>query len=58
MVVLKVNGDTTKTQDVTLPGGASKDVTFVLNIAEEGDYMITIDRLTRKLVVLSLVELI
>ena len=50
-VVMKVNGESSATKDVTLAGGASQDVTFPYSNEKLGDYEITIDALNIKLIV-------
>lgn len=51
-VVLKLNGDTVKTQDVTLDGGSSGKVALTVVPEAAGEYKVTIEQLTAKLDVL------
>lgn len=44
-VVLKVNGDIIETQNVTLVGGVSRNVTFSYTMRSERDYEVVIDQL-------------
>lgn len=52
-VVLKVDGTTIKTQDVTLAGGASQQVNLPITADKIGTYTISIGQLTRKLEVMA-----
>lgn len=52
-LVLKVNGETIKTQDVTLAGGASQQVKLPITAGKIGIYTISIGQLTRKLEVMA-----
>lgn len=45
-VVVKVNGATARTKDVTLAGGASERVTLSIPLWLDGTHEITIDQLT------------
>ena len=44
-VVLKVNGDIVETQNVTLVGGASQNVTFIYTPFNMRDYMVRLTKL-------------
>ncbi len=50
-VVLKVNGETIKTQDVTLAAGASQVANLTIVAGKVGTYEVTVGNLTGKLVV-------
>jgi len=47
---LEFDGIVVQTQNVTLAGGASRDVTFAIDIIKSGSHVVTIGPLTGKLV--------
>lgn len=53
-VVLKVNGETIETQDVTLAAGASQEVRLNFAAGKVDTYEVTVGNLTGKLVVMEM----
>lgn len=52
-LVLKIDGDIAKTQEVTLSGGTGQRVTFSVTIFDAGNYEVTVDQLTGVLIVMD-----
>ena len=52
-IALQFNGDTVKTQAVTLDSGSSRKVELNLTADTIGEYKVTIDQLTTKLLVMA-----